>query len=102
MIFASTTHFSIVRGRDDKRSVFVKRTMKNGELIVLCRSESRKEKEDAMLSRAEEKFLEEISSFSNRLKSPRSKIRHPEAVQRSIVRLQQKYPRAAKFYIPET
>ena len=72
--------------------------MKDGELIILCRSENRKEKEDAILSRTEEKFLEEISSFSKKLKSPRSKIRHPEAVQRSIGRLQQKYSRAAKFY----
>ncbi len=96
--FCDHDSFSIVRGRDDKKPVFVKRTMKDGELIILCRSESRKEKEDAMLSKTEEKFLEEISSFSKRLKSPRSKIRHFEAAQRSIGRLQQKYSRAAKFY----
>ncbi|MCX6985964.1 MAG: IS1634 family transposase [Lentisphaerae bacterium] len=96
--FCDHDSFSIIRGRDAKKPVFVKRTMKDGELIILCRSENRKEKEDAILSRTEEKFLEEISSFSERLKRPRSKLRHPEAVQRSIGRLQQKYSRAAKYY----
>ena len=96
--FCDHDSFSIIQGRDVKKPVFVKRTMKDGELIILCRSENRKEKEDAILSRTEEKFLEEIGSFSKKLKSPRSKIRHPEAVQRSIGRLQQKYSRAAKFY----
>ena len=96
--FCNHNSFSIIQGRDVKKPVFVKRTMKDGELIILCRSESRKEKEDAMLSRTEEKFLEELGSLSKKLKSPRSKIKHPEAVQRSIGRLQQKYSRAAKFY----
>lgn len=96
--FCDYDSFSVIPGRDAKRPVFVKRTIRNGELIILCRSENRREKEDAILSRTEEKFLEELNSFSKRLKSPVSKIKHPEAVQRSIGRLQQKYSRAAKYY----
>ncbi len=96
--FCDHDSFSIIPGRDAKKPVFVKRTMKDGELIILCRSENRREKEDAILSRVEEKFLGEINSLSKKLKSPRSKLKHPEAVQRSIGRIQQKYSRAAKYY----
>jgi transposase len=64
----------------------------------LCKSESRKEKENAILSKTEEKFLQEINSLSEKLKSPKTKFKKAEAVQRSIGRIQQKYSRAARYY----
>lgn len=96
--FCDHDSFSVIRGCDPEKPVFVKRAIKDGELIILCRSENRREKEDAILSRTEEKFLREISSLAEKLKSPKSKLRHAEAVQRSIGRLQQRYSRAAKYY----
>lgn len=96
--FCDIDSFSPVSGRDARKPVFVKRTTRENELVVLCRSESRKEKEDAILSRTEEKFLAVLEQLAGRLKRPNSKLKHSEAIQRSIGRLQQKYPKAAKYY----
>lgn len=96
--FCDHDSFSLVPNREDNNPVFVKRTVKNEELIILCRSEERKLKEDAILSKIEEKFLAELNLLSERLKSPKTKFKHIEAIQRSIGRLQQKYTRAAKHY----
>ncbi|MEM4720263.1 MAG: IS1634 family transposase [Candidatus Bilamarchaeaceae archaeon] len=96
--FCDINSFSIVSGRNLKKPVFVKRIEKDGELIVLCRSESRKKKEDAILSKIEEKFLSEITQFSERLKKSNSKLKDEIKVQRRIGRILQKYPRVAKYY----
>jgi len=77
----------MIGGRGSRKPVFLKRARKDGELVILCRSESRREKESAMLSRTEEKYLRDLALLAEKLKSPNSKLRHNEAVQRSIGRI---------------
>ena len=64
--------------------------------LVLCRSQPRREKEVAMLSRAEERFQEDANALRKRIAAGR--LKKPELIQRAIGRLQKKHPRVARFY----
>ena len=66
------------------------------ESIVLCQSTGRREKEAAILSKAEERFLERIASFAKRLEG--GNLKDPQKIQQQIGRIQQKYAKAARFY----
>lgn len=69
---------------------------KYSESIVLCRSGGRLEKESAILSKAEERFLERIKALAKRLES--GKLKDPQKIQQQIGRIKQKYSKAARFY----
>lgn len=91
--------FEPVPGRDPKSPVEVKTIADPGDpggSLVLCRSALRREKESAMLSRAESRFLEDIAALRGRIGAGRLKA--GDKVERAIGRLQKKHPRAARFY----
>ena len=96
--FCDVDSFSLVEGREKKKPVFVKRAEKDGELLVLCRSESRKKKEDAMLSKTESKYLEALSKLRGQIDNPKSSLKKTETIQRKIGSLRKKHSRAAKHY----
>jgi transposase len=64
--------------------------------LVLCRSALRRQKESAMLSRAESRFLSDIAALRKRIEEARLKA--PVKIERAIGRLQKKHPRVARFY----
>lgn len=67
-----------------------------GGSLVLCRSAQRREKELAMLSRAEERFLTDVKSLQARVAG--GKLKNPGKIERAIGGLQKKHPRAARFH----
>jgi len=91
--------FQPVPGRDRRSPVEVK-TIPDPEdpdgWLVLCRSALRREKENAMLSRAEERFLVDVAALRKRIETAR--LKSSEKIERAIGRLQKKHPRAARFY----
>jgi transposase len=64
--------------------------------LVLCRSALRRQKESAMLSRAESRFLSDIAALRQRIEKAR--LKDPIKIERAIGRLQKKHPRVARFY----
>lgn len=67
-----------------------------GGKLVLCRSASRRQKEAAMLSRAESRFLADVASLRERIQAGR--LKDAAKIERAIGRLQKKHPRAARFH----
>ena len=91
--------FEPVPGRDPQSPVEVKTIPDPDDpeaSLVLCRSALRREKESAMLSRAESRFLGDLAALRERIEAGRLKSR--EKIERAIGRLQKKHPRATRFY----
>jgi len=91
--------FQPVPGRDPQSPVEVKTISDPDDpegTLVLCRSALRREKESAMLSRAESRFLADIAALRERIEAGRLKSK--EKIERAIGRLQKKHPRATRFY----
>jgi hypothetical protein len=91
--------FEPVPGRDPQSPVVVKAIPDPDDpegTLVLCRSALRREKESAMLSRAEARFLDDLAALRGRIEAGRLKSK--EKIERAIGRLQKKHPRAARFY----
>lgn len=64
--------------------------------LVLCRSAQRREKENAMLSKAEARFLKDVAALRERITQGR--LKNPATIERKIGRLQKKHPRVVRFY----
>ena len=60
------------------------------------RSEQRREKEIAMLSNAEARFLKDVATLRERVTQGR--LKDPATIERKIGRLQKKHPRVVRFY----
>lgn len=91
--------FAVVPGRDRQSPVEVKTIADPADpdgSLVLCRSALRREKESAMLSRTESRFLSDIAALRERIEKAR--LKDPAKIERAIGRLQKKHPRAARFY----
>ena len=66
------------------------------DTLVLCWSQGREQKESAIRSRAEEKYLAALEHLAGRLKE--GKLKEDKKIERAIGRLQQKHPRVQRFY----
>ncbi len=66
------------------------------EKIVLCRSYSRKEKENAMISQAEQRFLDDLNKLKERIES--GKLKDLKKIQIAIGKKVSRHPRVARFY----
>lgn len=64
--------------------------------LVLCRSMKRREKEHAMISKAEKKFVEDANALKKRISSGR--LKDNRKTLEAIGRLLQKHPRVSRFY----
>jgi transposase len=94
--------FVALPGRKPTKQVEVKRIddPQNAERqLVLCRSAQRREKERAMISKAEERFLADGASLRRRIEEGR--LKKPEVIERKIGALKQKHPRVSRFYLVE-
>jgi transposase len=67
--------------------------------LVLCRSEARGGKEQAIRSKAEEKFLDAVGRLKKRVETGR--LKQKEKIERVMGRLEAKHPRVARFYTIE-
>lgn len=104
--FYDQNAFSKVSGRDGKikKHVYIRKIEKDNEHIVLCRSEDRKKKEDAIVSKMEERFINELEKLKERIWKNDGKLHLDEGgdtVNRVIGRHAAKYSRAAKYYTIE-
>lgn len=64
--------------------------------LILCRSMKRREKEHAMISKAEKRFVDDATALEKRVSSGR--LKDPDKVLKAIGRLLQKHPRVSRFY----
>lgn len=99
--FLAGDDFHEIAGRDPRKAVSVRQLTRGREQIVLCKSEARKLKEDAMISKAEQKFLEELEKLRQRVAKgdARLKLGKGDAgVNRAIGKICATRSRVAKFY----
>lgn len=91
--------FETVPGREPASPVEV-RTIPDPEnpegLLVLCRSALRREKELAMISKAEQRFLKDTAALRERI--AKGRLKDAGKIERAIGRHQKKHPRIARFY----
>jgi len=64
--------------------------------LVLCRSAQRRLKEEAMISKAEERFLADAGALRARIEKGR--LKNASTIERKIGALQKKHPRVQRFY----
>lgn len=97
--------FSPVAGRSESLEVLVKHVdldrddihgLEVDERIVLCKSRGRRNKELAIRSRAEERFLKDMEALSKRLAA--GGLKTCAAADRALGRALGKHPRVARFY----
>ena len=79
-----------------KVPVFVKRCVSGDEVHILCRSEGRQEKDRAIREKQEKRMLEDLSKLERRIRKGR--LRAEDKVHQAIGRLQERYPRVARYY----
>ena len=91
--------FEILPDRKLEQEVEVKRITDPDDPdshLVLCRSAQRRKKEEAMISKAEERFLKDAYALRDRI--AKGRLTKPELIQRKIGAVQKKHPRAQRFY----
>ncbi len=66
------------------------------DTILLCRSAGREEKEKAIFSRAEERFLESARKLDERLK--KGLLKKQQTIQQALGRLKAQHPRVQRYY----
>lgn len=102
--FYKKDSFTRVEGRSEKASkqpVFVRKLKVEGETVVLCRSNGRRDKEDAIQDKAERKLIEGLENIEARIlrNDPRLKLdRDASLVNRAVGRLAARTTRASKLY----
>jgi hypothetical protein len=67
-----------------------------GGVLVLCRSALRREKELAMISKAETRYLADTVALRERI--AKDLLKDSAKIQRAIGRLEKKHPRVARFF----
>lgn len=102
--FREQRGFKVVPGREGKEPVWV-RVMDDPqsagrerptERIVLCKSQPRGNKEQAIVSNAERRFLEALRKLALRVEHKRLKAR--SKIERAIGRIQARHSRVKRFY----
>jgi len=91
--------FEVIPGRKEDKKVEVKiidDPEDKDSQLVLCRSAQRRLKEEAMLSKAEQRFLKDCEALKSRIE--KGGLKKTEAIERSIGRLQKKHPRVNRFH----
>ncbi len=102
--FLDIDSFERIEGRGkvgEKQPVFVRRISSGDETVVLCRSDGRKKKEDAIQDSAERKLIEGLEKLEARIlrNDPRLKLDEGSAlVNRVVGRLLGRTTRASRLY----
>ena len=92
--------FREISGRENKEPVSIAFRDEENERIVLCHSEARGEKERAILSTAEKRFLQDTSKLSKRLTKEKGKgcLKSEAKANQALGRIRAKHPRVARYY----
>lgn len=91
--------FEALPGRNENEQVKVRSIADPDhpeDQLILCRSMKRREKERAMLSTAEKRFLKDAEALRKRVAEGR--LKNPDKILRAIGRMIQKHPRISRFY----
>jgi len=91
--------FEELPGRKSEHKIEVKKIADPQDAesqLVLCRSTPRRLKEEAMISKAEARYLKEVGRLQDRIKKGR--LKKVNLIERAIGALQKKHPRVARFY----
>lgn len=104
--FQEDTEFSLISHREGQSSVLVRcirdplaPNPDHADTLVLCKSEGRLQKEEAIFSRAEQRFCEAIQKLRKRLE--KGGIKKRECLERAIGKVISKNPRVAGYYHTE-
>jgi len=79
-----------------KSRVQIKRRQKGSEVYILCLSEGREEKDRAIRGKQEERLLKDLERLKKRIE--KGLLKKAEKVHQAIGRLQERYPRVARYY----
>src|SRR6266436_2177396 len=79
-----------------KTRVEIKRQQKDGVVYILCRSEGREEKDRAIRETQEAKLIADLNKLQQRV--AKGRLKEENKIQRAIGRLQERYPRVARYY----
>ncbi|MDD3695016.1 MAG: hypothetical protein PHG44_03505, partial [Lentisphaeria bacterium] len=99
--YAESEEFTQIGGRSPEKAVLVRRTVRGEEQIVLCKSESRRLKEEAIISKSEQRFLEALEKLSKRIERGDGRLRldkDDSVVNRVLGTIFSKNTRASRFY----
>lgn len=91
--------FEALPGRSQESKVEVKKIddpEDSDSHLVLCRSALRGQKEVAMLSRAEARFLADLQALTTRIE--KGQLKKASKIERSIGSLKKKHPKVNRFY----
>src|SRR3989442_3559007 len=72
------------------------RPVNGGEVHILCRSDGRREKDRAIRSKHEHRFLRDLAKLQARVAGRR--LRAPAKIHEALGRLKERYPRVARYY----
>jgi transposase len=79
-----------------KTTIEIKTRVGDTQTYVLCRSQQRIAKDQAIRAKHEQRLLADIDSLSHRIADKR--LRDPDRINQSIGRLRERYPRVARYY----
>ncbi len=79
-----------------KTRVWIKRAVSGEEVHILCRSDGRREKDQAIRDTHEQRFLRDLTKLQARV--ARGRLRAPAKIHQALGRLKERYPRVARYY----
>jgi len=79
-----------------KSRVEIKRQQKDGVIYILGRSEGREDKDRAIRETQEAKLIADLNKLQQRV--AKGRLKEENKIQRAIGRLQERYPRVARYY----
>ena len=79
-----------------KTRVEVKRRQKGDEVIILCRSEGRQDKDRAIRETHEGKLLADLRKLQERV--AKGRLKKQEKIHQAIGRIKERYPRVARYH----
>lgn len=79
-----------------KTRVRIKRQQKDGQVYVLCHSDGRQAKDRAIREKQQARLLDDLAQLQQRV--AKGQLKKEEKIQQAIGRLQERYPRVARYY----
>jgi transposase len=79
-----------------KTRVVIKRAVSGDEVHILCRSDGRREKDQAIRDTHDERFRRDLTKLQTRI--ARGRLRASTKIHEALGRLKERYPRVARYY----
>jgi len=89
--------FHIVEGRDQKKKVEVMIKPETDIVYLLCKSEGRKSKEQAMRNNREKKLEKELTNLQSQIQKGRENI--PAKIEQRIGRINERFGKVSQYYL---